>query len=127
MLAHRLTTILPEMTLADAMEATHIHCVAGRTGDRTALVATRPFRAPHHPISDVRLIGGGQVPQPPSTWLRSLHLPSASRQPKLNAPPGFIPMERFASNQEFSRPGGHGFRFSLDHLTPVRYCAGEIE
>jgi Magnesium chelatase, subunit ChlI len=50
MLARRLTTILPAMTLAEAMETTRIHRVAGRTGDRTALVTTRPFRAPppHH-------------------------------------------------------------------------------
>ncbi|HSF30601.1 MAG TPA: ATP-binding protein [Candidatus Tectomicrobia bacterium] len=64
MLARRLTTILPEMTLAQAIETTRIHPVAGRTGDRTAVVTTRPYRAPHHTISDVWLIGGGQVPLP---------------------------------------------------------------
>src|ERR671923_663508 len=64
MLARRLTTILPAMTLAEALETTRIHSVAGLTGDRTALVTTRPCRAPHHPISDVGLIGGGQVPRP---------------------------------------------------------------
>jgi magnesium chelatase family protein len=64
MLARRLTTILPAMTLAEAIETTRIHRVAGRTGDRTALVTTRPFRAPHHPISDVGLIGAGHVPRP---------------------------------------------------------------
>jgi hypothetical protein len=64
MLARRLTTILPDMTLPDAIETTRMHCVAGRTGDRTAFVTTRPFRAPHHTISDVGLIGGGQVPLP---------------------------------------------------------------
>jgi Magnesium chelatase, subunit ChlI len=64
MLARRLTTILPAMTLAEALETTRIHRVAGLTGDRTALVTTRPFRAPHHTISDVGLIGGGQVPMP---------------------------------------------------------------
>jgi magnesium chelatase family protein len=53
--ARRLTTILP---------AIRIHRVAGRTGDRTALVTTRPCRAPHHPSSDVGLIGGGHVPMP---------------------------------------------------------------
>ena len=62
MLARRLTTILPAMTLAEALETTCIHSVAGLTGDRTALVTTRPFGTPHHPISDVGLIGGGQVP-----------------------------------------------------------------
>ena len=64
MLARRLTTILPAMTLAEALETTRIHRVAGLTGDRTALVTTRLFRAPHHPISDVGRIGGGQVPRP---------------------------------------------------------------
>jgi magnesium chelatase family protein len=64
MLARRLTTILPAMTLAEAMETTRIPRVAGRTSNRTALVTTRPFRAPHHTISDAGLIGGGHVPMP---------------------------------------------------------------
>jgi magnesium chelatase family protein len=58
-----LTTILPAMTLAEAIDTTRIHRVAGLTGDRTAWVTTRPCRAPHHTISDVGLIGG-QVPMP---------------------------------------------------------------
>ena len=52
------------MTLAEAIESTRIHRVAGLTGDCTALVTTRPFRAPHHTISDAGLIGGGHVPMP---------------------------------------------------------------
>jgi magnesium chelatase family protein len=64
MLARRLTTILPAMTLAEAIETTWIHRVAGLTGDRTAVVTTRPFRAPHHTFSDAGLIGGGHVPRP---------------------------------------------------------------
>jgi magnesium chelatase family protein len=52
------------MTLAEAIETTRIHSVAGLTGDRTAFVTTRPFRAPHHTISDAGLIGGGHVPTP---------------------------------------------------------------
>jgi magnesium chelatase family protein len=59
MLARRLTTILPAMTLAEAIETTRIHRVVGLTGDHTALVMTRPCRAPHHTISDVGLISGG--------------------------------------------------------------------
>jgi magnesium chelatase family protein len=59
MLARRLTTLLPAMRLAEALETTRIHRVAGRTGDRTALVTTRPFRALHQTISAVGLIGGG--------------------------------------------------------------------
>jgi magnesium chelatase family protein len=62
MLARRLTTILPAMTLPEALDTTRIYSVAGLTGARTALVTTRPFRAPHYTISDVGLIGGGQVP-----------------------------------------------------------------
>jgi magnesium chelatase family protein len=64
MLARRLTTILPAMSLAEALETTRIHSVAGLTGARTAVVTTRPFRAPPHIISNVGLIGGGQVPMP---------------------------------------------------------------
>jgi magnesium chelatase family protein len=57
MLACRLTTILPPMTLAEAIETTRIHRVAGRTGDRTALVTSRPCRTPHQTFSDAELIG----------------------------------------------------------------------
>jgi magnesium chelatase family protein len=64
MLARRLTTIRPAMTLAEALETTRVHRVAGLTGDRTALVTICPFRVPHHTISDVGLIGGGHVPMP---------------------------------------------------------------
>jgi hypothetical protein len=64
MLARRLTTMLPAMTLAEALETTRIHRVAGRTVDCTALVTTCPSRAPHHTISDAGLIGGGHVATP---------------------------------------------------------------
>jgi magnesium chelatase family protein len=64
MLARRLTTILPDMTLAEAIETARIHRVAGRTGRRTAFVTARPFRAPHHTMAAVGLIGGGQIPTP---------------------------------------------------------------
>jgi magnesium chelatase family protein len=63
-LARRLTTILPDMTLAEAIDTTRIHSVAGLTGRRTAVVTTWPCRAPHQPMADVGLIGGGQVPRP---------------------------------------------------------------
>jgi magnesium chelatase family protein len=56
--------MLPAMTLAEARETTRIRRVAGLTGDRTALVTTRPFRAPYHPMSDMGRIGGGHVPMP---------------------------------------------------------------
>lgn len=64
MLAKRLPTILPPMSLHEALETTKIHSVAGKMGKHTGLVATRPFRSPHHTISDVALVGGGGVPQP---------------------------------------------------------------
>jgi magnesium chelatase family protein len=64
MLARRLATILPETTLAEAIDTPRIRSVAGLTGRRTAFVTTRPFRAPHQTIADVGLIGGGQVPTP---------------------------------------------------------------
>lgn len=63
MLAKRLPTILPPLTLAEAIETTRVHSVLGLMDDR-ALVATRPFRAPHHTISDAGLIGGGSIPKP---------------------------------------------------------------
>jgi magnesium chelatase family protein len=64
MLARRLTTILPAMTVADALDTTRIHRVAGLTGARTALVTTRPCRAPPQTISAVGRIGGGPLPRP---------------------------------------------------------------
>jgi magnesium chelatase family protein len=64
MLARRLPTILPPLTLEEALETTKIHSVAGLLAHDTALVATRPFRSPHHTISDAGLIGGGRIPRP---------------------------------------------------------------
>ncbi len=64
MLAKRLPTILPPLSLQEALETTKIHSVAGALPERAALVARRPFRSPHHTISDVVLVGGGGNPQP---------------------------------------------------------------
>jgi len=64
MLAKRLPSILPPMSLLEALETTKIHSVAGKLGKASGLVAHRPFRAPHHTISDVALVGGGSNPQP---------------------------------------------------------------
>jgi magnesium chelatase family protein len=64
MLARRLTTILPRMTLEEALETTKIHSVAGILSPGASLLGTRPFRAPHHTISDAGIIGGGHVPRP---------------------------------------------------------------
>ncbi len=64
MLARRLPTILPAPTMREALDTTKIHSVAGILPPGQALVATRPFRAPHHTISDAGLIGGGAYPRP---------------------------------------------------------------
>lgn len=64
MLAKRLPTILPPLSLHEALETTKIHSVAGKLGKDDALLTTRPFRSPHHTISDVALVGGGGNPQP---------------------------------------------------------------
>ncbi|MBI0399227.1 MAG: YifB family Mg chelatase-like AAA ATPase [Cytophagales bacterium] len=64
MLAKRLPSILPPMSLQEALETTKIHSVAGKLGASSSLIAQRPFRSPHHTISDVALVGGGGNPQP---------------------------------------------------------------
>jgi magnesium chelatase family protein len=64
MLAARLPTILPPLTLLEALETTKIHSVAGLMESNQSLISTRPFRAPHHTISDVALVGGGSNPSP---------------------------------------------------------------
>lgn len=64
MLAKRLPTILPPLSLHEALETTKIHSVAGRLESDASLVTMRPFRSPHHTISDVALVGGGGYPQP---------------------------------------------------------------
>jgi len=64
MIAKRLPTILPPLTLHEAIETTKIHSVAGLVGANSGIVKTRPFRSPHHTISDVALVGGGSNPKP---------------------------------------------------------------
>lgn len=64
MLAKRMPTILPPLSLNEALETTKIHSVAGKLGKETSLMYSRPFRAPHHTVSDVALVGGGSNPQP---------------------------------------------------------------
>jgi hypothetical protein len=82
MLARRLTTILPAMTLIEAIETTRIHRVAGLIGDRTALVTIRPCRAPHHTISDVGVIRRGpraeRKPGLPTGTRRRVHVSSSA-------------------------------------------------
>lgn len=64
MLAKRLPSILPPMTLHEALETTKIHSVVGKVKENVGLMSQRPFRSPHHTISDVALVGGGAYPQP---------------------------------------------------------------
>ena len=64
MLAKRISSILPPMTLHEALETTKIHSVAGKIDKGTSLMTSRPYRSPHHTISDVALVGGGTYPQP---------------------------------------------------------------
>ncbi|WP_299441192.1 YifB family Mg chelatase-like AAA ATPase [uncultured Aquimarina sp.] len=64
MLSKRLPSILPPMSLQEALETTKIHSVVGRIKDNVGLMAQRPFRSPHHTISNVALVGGGSYPQP---------------------------------------------------------------
>lgn len=64
MLAKRVPTILPPLTLEEALETTKVHSVAGKISYFTSLITTRPFRSPHHTTSDVALVGGGSYPQP---------------------------------------------------------------
>lgn len=64
MLAKRLPSILPPISIQEALETTKIHSVAGKLSSNSSLISKRPFRSPHHTISDVALVGGGGVPQP---------------------------------------------------------------
>ena len=64
MLAQRLPTILPPMTLDESLDTTKIYSIDGRTRDGQPLIATRPFRSPHHTVSDIGLVGGGSMPKP---------------------------------------------------------------
>ncbi|GAB3202543.1 magnesium chelatase family protein [Pontibacter aydingkolensis] len=64
MLAKRLPSVLPPLSMHEALETTKIHSVAGKLGEAASLLTTRPYRSPHHTISDVALVGGGGIPQP---------------------------------------------------------------
>lgn len=64
MLAKRLPTILPPLSLHEALETTKIHSVAGKLPENSALISRRPYRSPHHTTSDIALVGGGSIPQP---------------------------------------------------------------
>lgn len=64
MLARSLPSILPDLNFEEALEITKIHSIAGELKKENPLIVTRPFRAPHHTVSSVSLIGGGRIPKP---------------------------------------------------------------
>ncbi|MDE5739590.1 MAG: YifB family Mg chelatase-like AAA ATPase, partial [Bacteroidaceae bacterium] len=64
MMAKRLPSILPPLTLSESLETTQIHSIAGKIGKETSLISQRPFRSPHHTVSDVALVGGGNTFMP---------------------------------------------------------------
>ena len=64
MIAKRIPTILPDLSFEECMESTKIHSIAGNLSEDTPIINTRPFRAPHHTISTVSLVGGGRYPKP---------------------------------------------------------------
>lgn len=64
MLARRIPSILPDLSFEEALEITKIHSIAGTLQQNTPLITTRPFRAPHHTVSSVSLVGGGRIPKP---------------------------------------------------------------
>jgi len=111
LLARRLPTILPDMNFDEALETTKIHSVAGYLRKGEALIATRPFRSPHHNISDVALIGGGNHPKPGEVSLAhrgvlfldefpefNRHVLEGLRQPMEE---GFVTVARIASSVQY--------------------------
>lgn len=84
MMAKRLPSILPPLSLAESLETTQIHSVAGKLGKNTSLIAHRPFRSPHHTISSVALVGGGANPQPGEISLAHNGVLFADELPEFN-------------------------------------------
>lgn len=84
MMAKRLPSILPPLSLAESLETTQIHSVAGKLGKNMSLISQRPFRAPHHTISQVALVGGGLNPQPGEISLAHNGVLFADELPEFN-------------------------------------------
>ena len=84
MMAKRLPSILPPLSLAESLETTQIHSIAGKLGKNMSLISQRPFRAPHHTISQVALVGGGASPQPGEISLAHNGLLFADELPEFN-------------------------------------------
>ena len=84
MMAKRLPSILPPLSLAESLETTQIHSVAGKLGSNMSLISQRPFRAPHHTVSQVALVGGGVNPQPGEISLAHNGVLFADELPEFN-------------------------------------------
>lgn len=84
MMAKRLPSILPPLSLAESLETTQIHSIAGKLGKNVSLISQRPFRAPHHTISQVALVGGGTNPQPGEISLAHNGVLFADELPEFN-------------------------------------------
>lgn len=84
MMAKRLPSILPPLSLAESLETTQIHSIAGKLGKNMSLISQRPFRAPHHTISQVALVGGGASPQPGEISLAHNGVLFADELPEFN-------------------------------------------
>lgn len=84
MMAKRLPSILPPLSLAESLETTQIHSIAGKLNKETSLISQRPFRAPHHTISQVALVGGGSNPQPGEISLAHNGVLFADELPEFN-------------------------------------------
>ena len=84
MMAKRLPSILPPLSLGESLETTQIHSIAGKLGKGMSLISQRPFRAPHHTISEVALVGGGATPQPGEISLAHNGVLFADELPEFN-------------------------------------------
>ena len=84
MMAKRFPTIMPPLTLAESLETTQIHSIAGRLGSETSLIGQRPFRSPHHTSSEVALVGGGNTPMPGEISLAHNGVLFADELPEFN-------------------------------------------
>lgn len=86
MMAKRLPSILPPLTLSESLETTQIHSIAGKLGKNVSLISQRPFRAPHHTLSQVALVGGGTNPQPGEISLAHNGVLFCDELPEFNKP-----------------------------------------
>ena len=118
MLAKRVPSILPPLTMKEALETTKIHSVAGKMGSNTSLMTVRPFRSPHHTISDVALVGGGAYPQPGEISLAHNGVLFLDELPEFKK-------SCFGSNETaFGRPRGNDFQSEIFGKLSIKFYAG---